>query len=53
MLSSSELDMRQSLLELEMSIEVIGVEYLFPPVNVNTSLLASLRRQLDLSIKSK
>ena len=47
MLSSGEFDVWQRLLELDVSIEVIRVENLFPPIDLNASLLASLKLQVS------
>lgn len=33
MFTSGKLDMRQSLLELDVPVKVVRVEYLFPPVD--------------------
>jgi len=39
--SSGELDVRKRLLQLEVTVEVVGVKYLFPPVNFDACLFAS------------
>ena len=54
MLSRRKLDMWQRLLELDMTVKVIRVEDLFPPVDLDAGLLAGLDTdQLDRRIPSR
>jgi len=41
-LSCGELYVRQSLLQLDVTIEIIGVKNLFPPIDLDTGFLACL-----------
>ena len=41
--TGGELDVRQSLLELDVSVKVVWVETLFPPVDVDSGLLHRLQ----------